>query len=168
MASSTRLFTSDILKVIFFLATSDFIWSQTSSIRFNSECPTVSCNTSMLFPDSEQYSAVSSSSLYFLTIRINSHFCSNIDLVSLFLKWIPFSVKHSWSACSFIQLVFGLSTGRSPKTEFVLLSILTHLDWIWRHTRYLSVFSPNAGKYGPEETPYLDTFRAVFTLLSYL
>ena len=26
---------------------------------------------------------------------------------------------------------------------------------------YLSVFSPNAGKYGPEKTPYLDSFHAV-------
>ena len=26
---------------------------------------------------------------------------------------------------------------------------------------YLSVFSPNAGKYGPEKTLYLDTFHAV-------
>ena len=26
---------------------------------------------------------------------------------------------------------------------------------------FWSVFSPNAGKYGPEITPYLDTFRAV-------
>ena len=25
----------------------------------------------------------------------------------------------------------------------------------------VSVFSPNAGKYGPEKTPYLDTFHAV-------
>ena len=29
-------------------------------------------------------------------------------------------------------------------------------------TAYLSVFSPNAGKYGPEKTPYLDTFQTVF------
>ena len=31
------------------------------------------------------------------------------------------------------------------------------------HTVYfkISVFSPNAGKYGPEITPYLDTFHAV-------
>ena len=28
-------------------------------------------------------------------------------------------------------------------------------------TPYLSVFSPNAGKYGPEKTPYLDTFHAL-------
>ena len=31
-------------------------------------------------------------------------------------------------------------------------------------TKYLSVFVPNAGKYGPENTPYLDTFHAVFGL----
>ena len=31
------------------------------------------------------------------------------------------------------------------------------------NTEYLSVFTPNAGKYGPEKTPYLDTFRAVLT-----
>ena len=28
--------------------------------------------------------------------------------------------------------------------------------------QYLSVFSPNTGKYGPEITPYLDTFHALF------
>ena len=26
---------------------------------------------------------------------------------------------------------------------------------------HVSVFSPSAGKYGPEKTPYLDTFHAV-------
>ena len=30
---------------------------------------------------------------------------------------------------------------------------------IRKDTEYLSVFSPNAGKYGPEKTPYLDTFH---------
>ena len=35
-----------------------------------------------------------------------------------------------------------------------------------RDTPYLSVFSPNAGKRGPEKTPYLHTFHAVtLTLL---
>ena len=33
--------------------------------------------------------------------------------------------------------------------------------------RYLSVFSPNAGKYGPEKTPYLDTFHAVNVIDDY-
>ena len=33
---------------------------------------------------------------------------------------------------------------------------------------YLSVFSPNAGKYGPEKTCYLDTFHAVCYILNVL
>ena len=33
--------------------------------------------------------------------------------------------------------------------------------------RYLSIFSPNAGKYGPEKTPYLDIFHAVILARSY-
>ena len=32
-----------------------------------------------------------------------------------------------------------------------------------RDTPYLSVFSPDTGKYGPEITPYLNTFQAVDT-----
>ena len=35
--------------------------------------------------------------------------------------------------------------------------------------KYLSVFSPNAKKYGPEKTPYLDTFYAVYaTFAAYI
>ena len=29
---------------------------------------------------------------------------------------------------------------------------------------YFPAFSPNIGKYGPEENPYLDTFHAVFVI----
>ena len=32
----------------------------------------------------------------------------------------------------------------------ILVGIFPHLDWIRRDMEYLSVFSPNAGKYGPE------------------
>ena len=43
-----------------------------------------------------------------------------------------------------------------------MVRISPHLDWIRRDTQYLSIFSPNAGKYGPELriSPYLDTFHA--------
>ena len=47
-----------------------------------------------------------------------------------------------------------------PNMEFFLVRIFSHSNWIWRDTKYLSVFSPNAGKYRPEKTPYLDTFHA--------
>ena len=50
---------------------------------------------------------------------------------------------------------------KCPNTEFSLVRIFPHSDWIRKDTSYLSVFSPNAGKYGPEKTPYLDTFHTV-------
>ena len=57
---------------------------------------------------------------------------------------------------------------KCPNTELFVVRIFPHLDWIRRDTLYLSVFSPNAGKYGEEKTPYLDTFHAVLGSMSYL
>ena len=34
------------------------------------------------------------------------------------------------------------------------------------NTEYLSVFSVNAGKYGPGKTPYLDTFHVVLVVMT--
>ena len=34
-----------------------------------------------------------------------------------------------------------------------------------KYTKYLSVFSPNAGKYAPEITSYLDFFHAVLHVI---
>ena len=39
-------------------------------------------------------------------------------------------------------------------SEFFLVRIFPHSDWIWRDTEYLTVFSPNEGKYGPERFEY--------------
>ena len=44
---------------------------------------------------------------------------------------------------------------------FFLVRIFPYSDWIRKDALYLSVFSPNTGKYGPEKTSYLDTFHAV-------
>ena len=35
---------------------------------------------------------------------------------------------------------------------------------VWNVSKYGVFSSPNAGKYGPEKTPYLDTFHAVFMM----
>ena len=51
---------------------------------------------------------------------------------------------------------------KCPDTEFYLVRIFPHSDWIRRDAEYLCVFSPNAGKYGPQKTPHLDIFYAVF------
>ena len=55
----------------------------------------------------------------------------------------------------------GALREKCPNTEFLLVRIFPHSDWIRRDTPYLSVFRPNAGKCGPEKTPYMETFRAV-------
>ena len=41
---------------------------------------------------------------------------------------------------------------KCPNTEFFLVPIFPHSDWIRRDTEYPSVSSRNAGKYGPEKT----------------
>ena len=46
---------------------------------------------------------------------------------------------------------------KCPNTEYFLVPIFPHSDLIQRDAEYLSVFSPNAGKYVPEKNPYLNT-----------
>ena len=62
------------------------------------------------------------------------------------------------------KMAFVTLREKCPNAEFFLDDIFPHSDWIRRFTEYLSVFTPNAGKYGPEKTPYLDTFYAVSAL----
>ena len=53
---------------------------------------------------------------------------------------------------------------KCPNTE-LLARIFLHSDWIWKATPYLSVFSLNKGKYGPEKSLYMGTFHAVKPIL---
>ena len=62
------------------------------------------------------------------------------------------------------MLDYNSLRGKCPDTEFCLVRIFLHSDLIGRDTPYLSVFSPNAGKCGPEKTLYFDTFHAVIDL----
>ena len=55
---------------------------------------------------------------------------------------------------------------KCPNTEFLLVRTFPHSNTKRRDTEYLSVFSRNAGKWGPEETSYLDTFYPVFSVFS--
>ena len=47
---------------------------------------------------------------------------------------------------------------------FSRIRIFPHSDWIRRDTEYLSVFSPNVGKYRSKKTSYFDTFHAMYPL----
>ena len=69
-----------------------------------------------------------------------------------------------------LLILFSLNALREkwPNTEFFLVRIFPHSDSIRRYTPYLAVFSPNVGKYGPEKTPYLDTFHAVARCLGFI
>ena len=53
---------------------------------------------------------------------------------------------------------------KCPNTDLFLVRIFLYSDLIWRDTEYLSAFCQNTGKYGPEITPYLDTFHAAIMM----
>ena len=76
---------------------------------------------------------------------------------------VPFLSNNFHGYCP--KLVVISLREKYPNTEFLLVRIFPHLDWIRRNTECLSVFSPIAGKYGPEKTPYLDSFHALYALL---
>ena len=77
----------------------------------------------------------------------------------------------------FIFKVFDQKDGRTlplqakcPNTEFFLVHVFPHIDWIQRFTEQMFLISSNTAKYGPEKTAYLDTSRAVptFTIVKTL
>ena len=50
---------------------------------------------------------------------------------------------------------------KCPNTELFLARTFLYSDCTRRFTKKVSVVNPNTGKYGPEITPYLDSFHAV-------
>ena len=70
------------------------------------------------------------------------------------------SKGSSWKVDSTVQSQI-YTAWKVPKYGVFLVRIFPHSDWIRGFTSYLFIFSPNAGKYGAEKTPYLDTFHAV-------
>ena len=94
---------------------------------------------------------------------------------NLKLQLVPFKKKQFllevlkvfWNEHSFYLpfhvhlLFFDLSSSLQVKLFFFAAVQL------WNCTSYLSVFTPNAGKYGPVITPYLDTFHTVDGILQF-
>ena len=62
------------------------------------------------------------------------------------------------------QFLIGAFTGNGYKRK--TLEKISKSYWIRGDMKYLSVFGPNARKYGPEKTPYLDTFRVMNDTIS--
>ena len=67
--------------------------------------------------------------------------------------WLNNTLRKKWNRVTLRE--------KCPNTEFFLVRIFPHSEWIRKDTNYLSVFTLNVGKYGPEKTPFLDTFHAV-------
>ena len=74
--------------------------------------------------------------------------------------WTIFAQSCPTPSCNII-LYFLLKDTALKVSEFevFLVRIFPHLDWIRRNTEYLSVFNPNARKYGPEKL----RIRTLFT-----
>ena len=50
-------------------------------------------------------------------------------------------------------------------SEFFMVPIFSHSDWIWRDAECLFIFSPNAGKYRPEKLRIRTLFTQCQTLI---
>ena len=84
------------------------------------------------------------------------------DFHSKTMDWFLHNSKteQKWDNDIFVILLKILRTCTEWKVSVFgdfLVGIFPHLDWIRRDTPYLSVFSPNAGKYGPEKL-WIQTF----------
>ena len=72
-----------------------------------------------------------------------------VILLSFSLISVLFSTAVSWK-------IFNQILRENQSIDFFLVCIFLYSDWMQPEK-----FSPNTGKYGPEKTPYLDTFHVV-------
>ena len=84
-------------------------------------------------------------------------YCSKQHLSNIW-SWIHEKVKQNWCLVK-IRIPYkknrvtvnGSLRGKCPNTEFFLVRIFLDSDWIKIFTEWISVFSPNTGKYGPKK-----------------
>ena len=84
-----------------------------------------------------------------------------------------FLLHHTWRSFHWLNSPIDLSRWCifSEQQFFSYLhkkKLFKNLFQIVKNTAWISVFSPNTGKYGPEKTPYLDTFHAVKIITGFL
>ena len=87
---------------------------------------------------------------FLLTLRILEIIFLNFW--NLYFYNFVLTIFYGFIQCLFCWFFFFLRE-MCPNTEFFLVRIFPHSDWIM-----------NAGVYGPEKTPYLDTFHAVLPI----
>ena len=77
-------------------------------------------------------------------------------------KYLPWVIEFQEN--QLIILIYIKLREKCPNTEFFLVRICPHSDWIRRDPEYLSVLSPNAGKYRPEKNYVFGHFSRSETL----
>ena len=96
-------------------------------------------------------------------LSIVSYFCRKFHL-----KCLKEFQLHLWFP--YITCDMATRTSIVPHCEkgvriwSFLVRTFPHSDWITRFTKYISIFSPNSGKYGPEKIP----MRTLFTQCLFL
>ena len=48
----------------------------------------------------------------------------------------------------------------------LFLKLIWYTYTVWNMSKYGVFSGPNAGKYGPEKTPYMDTFHEMIVIVS--
>ena len=86
-------------------------------------------------------------------------FISIVYLFSCFSSHFQFITYKNHFINYSTYVVTWLSLTAWKVSIFRVMTIFSHSDWTRRDTPYLSVFSPNAGKYGPEQL----RIQALFT-----
>ena len=105
-----------------------------------------------------------------------SHFWSFYYCVQILAWWkynncdSSFPIYHYvyffWLTHQSTLIIHHSMCEKCPNTEFFLVRIFPHSDWIQRDTSYLSVFSPNVTKYGPEKNLCLEAFQTAFLFVT--
>ena len=81
------------------------------------------------------------------------------DLIQKYFLSGEISKYDQWKKHNLYRKIIPVSPCEMcPNTEFFLVGIFPHSDWIRRGTSYLSVLSPNVEKYGPEKNSLFGQF----------
>ena len=98
-----------------------------------------------------------------LSAKNQADFSSKISIIVLWSSVIGSLFHHKLtldrSTYSRECLILGVHCVKSVQIRSYFWSVFSCIRI--EYGPYLSVFSPNTGKYGPEITPHLDTFPAV-------
>ena len=102
--------------------------------------------------------------VFYILFKYSSFISHQYFVYYFFLQRKSF---YRYSISNLSNLLLDVSS-RTALWLTVPSAFSTKLENLWSQLEVISisVFNPNTGKYGPEITPYLDTFHAVYFVTS--